>query len=148
MDRPSDSVHDFLAAEANDGMHAFRYYEDFASRVKETQDEIVALLKGLKKKGSRIAGYGAAAKGTVLLNATGIDREVIDFVVDRNVHKQGLYMPGVHIPIVDPSALLEEMPDYVLLLPWNFQDEIIEQQSEYRARGGRFIVPIPYPSVI
>ena len=148
LDRPSDSVHNFLAAEANDGMHAFRYYEDFASRVKETQDEIVALLKGLKKKGSRIAGYGAAAKGTVLLNATGIDREVIDFVVDRNVHKQGLYMPGVHIPIVDPSALLEEMPDYVLLLPWNFQDEIIEQQSEYRARGGRFIVPIPYPSVI
>ncbi|MCZ7627715.1 MAG: hypothetical protein M5U19_00765 [Microthrixaceae bacterium] len=78
----------------------------------------------------------------------GIGTELVDFVVDRNVHKQGLLMPGVHIPIRDPSALLEEQPDYLLLLAWNFKDEILAQQEEYRQRGGRFIVPIPRPEVL
>ena len=83
-----------------------------------------------------------------MLGYAGIGTDIIDFVVDRNVHKQGRFMPGVHVPISDPTRLMEEAPDYVLLLAWNFQREIIEQQAAYGRAGGRFIVPIPSPVVI
>jgi hypothetical protein len=106
------------------------------------------LVRGLKRDGMRIAGYGAAAKGAVLLNASGIGTETLEFVCDRNLHKQGRFMPGVHVPIVPPERILETMPDYVLLLPWNFKDEILKQQTEYRQRGGHFIIPIPEPVVV
>ena len=88
------------------------------------------------------------AKGAVLLNYIGIGPEVIDFVADRNVHKQGKYMPGVHIPVRSPAWIMEHMPQYILLLPWNFKEEILRQCRPYRQRGGRFIVPIPSPSVV
>jgi hypothetical protein len=94
-------------------------------------------------EGRTIAAYGAAAKGTMLLNYVGIGRTLVDYVVDRNVHKQGRFMPGTHQPIRDPGVLLEERPDYVLLLAWNFADEIIGQQASYLAAGGRFILPVP-----
>ena len=96
----------------------------------------------------RLAAYGAAAKSTTLLSAVGIDCDVIDFVVDRNPLKQGQYLPGSSVPIHAPEHLLTEMPDDVLLLTWNFADEILEQQAEYRRRGGRFILPIPVPRVV
>jgi hypothetical protein len=70
------------------------------------------------------------------------------FVADRNVHKQGRFMPGVHVPVVDPARILEEQPDYLLILPWNFKDEIVEQQAAYAENGGRFIVPVPEPRVL
>ena len=106
------------------------------------------MLHSLKARGQRIAAYGAAAKGSTLLNYAGIGPDLIDFVVDRNVHKQGQHMPGVHIPISAPERLLEDAPDFTLLLTWNFRDEILRQQAEYRDRGGRFIVPIPRPEVV
>ncbi len=83
-----------------------------------------------------------------MLNYVGLDHELLDFVVDRNTHKQGRYMPGVDLPILAPEALLERQPDYVVILPWNFRDEIIEQQQEYLSRGGKFIVPVPEPEVV
>ncbi len=112
-------------------------------KVKQLQVELVSKLRDLKKAGKTIAAYGASAKGSTLLNYFGIGREIIEYVVDRSIYKQGKYMPGVLIPILPPSALSERQPDYVLLLTWNFAAEILAQQSEYRTRGGRFIVPLP-----
>ena len=107
-----------------------------------------SLLLGLKQEGKRLAAYGAAAKGSILLNYIGIGREILDFVADRSPHKQGYLMPGVHLPIYPPSKLMEEMPDYVLLLSWNFVDEILEQQVDYQKQGGKFILPVPEPKII
>ncbi len=118
------------------------YYRDFASRVGAIKARLLAMLRGLKGRGKRLAAYGATAKGTVLLNYVGIDTEVIDFVVDRNPHKQGLFMPGVYIPIDDPARLLVDMPDHVLLLAWNLRDEILSQPEDSRHNGGRFLIPM------
>jgi hypothetical protein len=116
--------------------------------VTQIRNELSTLLRDLKKRGASIVGYGAAAKGTIMLNYVGIGRDVLDYVVDRNVHKQGRYVPGVRLPIAAPENILAEQPDYVLILPWNFKDEIMSQQAEYRRRGGRFIVPVPRPAIL
>jgi hypothetical protein len=146
--QPEPSVAEYLDAEREIGMDGFGYYRDFAERVHGVRDDLVTLLSEAKSADKRVAAYGAAAKGCVLLNFAGVGTEHIDFVADRNVHKQGMYMPGVRIPVLAPEALLSQMPDYVLLLAWNFKDEIIKQQDEYTKRGGRFIVPIPSPEVV
>jgi len=139
------SVVAFLEAERKRGVTAFDYYRDFGRRVSQLKDELLGILQDMKNRGKHIAGYGAAAKGTILLNYFGIGRDMLDFVADRNVHKQGRYMPGVHIPVVDPARISTDAPDCVLILPWNFKDEIIEQQKDYHAAGGKFLVPIPEP---
>lgn len=138
----------FLRGERGAGVTEFEYYADFAEQVERTREELRALLVRLRGSGARVAAYGAAAKGSTLVNYVGIGTDLVDFVVDRNVHKHGLLMPGTHLPIRDVSALLEEQPDYVLLLAWNFVDEISRQQVEYLRRGGRFISPVPRPSVL
>lgn len=143
----SEAVLAYLEAEERDGITELSHYADFGQRVNTIKTELHALLSELRDDGASIAAYGAAAKGTVMLNHVGIDSDLVDFVVDRNVHKQGMYMPGVHIPIVGPDHLLEQRPDYTLLLAWNFADEIIAQQDDYVRGGGRFIVPIPRPRV-
>ncbi len=137
------SVERILQEESEIGMERPAYYRDFAGRVEKLKIELCELLERLKGEGCTIAAYGAAAKGATLLNYFKIGGELIDFVVDRSTYKQGLYMPGSRIPIGDPRLLLEKQPDYVLLLAWNFAAEILEQQSEYRAAGGKFIIPIP-----
>jgi len=124
------------------------FYRDFGLRVEALKASLLGMVSELKHQGARLAAYGAAAKGATLLNYTGIGKDILDFVVDRSVHKQGLYLPGVRLPIYAPVKLMEVMPDYVVLLAWNFAEEIMSQQSEYIRRGGRFIIPIPEPRVI
>jgi len=144
---PSPAVRETLAREQAIGATEYGYYASFGSRVESLRDQLRALLCELKARGATIAAYGAAAKGATLCNYVGIGRDLVDFVVDRNVHKQGRYMPGTHQPILAPEALLAAPPDYVLLLAWNFRAEIIAQQTEYLSRGGRFIVPVPWPEI-
>ena len=145
---PRRSVNLLLNEERARGMQDLSFYQNFARRVLALKDQLRGLLARIKREGSRIVAYGAAAKGSTLLNTFEIGTETLDFVVDRSPHKQGLYMPGVRIPIVSPDRLVQEMPSFALLLTWNFAEEILRQQDEYRRRGGKFIVPLPVVQMI
>ena len=142
LGEPAAGVHELMQEEAG-WVSNPEFYRGFSERVEGLRAQLLRLLKRLKSEGKRVAVYGASAKGSTLMNYFGIGRELLDFVVDRSIIKQGHYTPGTHLPIHAPEKLLEEMPDYVLLLTWNFADEIMKQQAEYLQRGGRFIIPIP-----
>jgi SAM-dependent methyltransferase len=144
----SPRVAAMLADEKRKGMTRSAYYADFADRVWALKEELLALLRRFRSEDKRVAAYGASAKGSTLMNAFGIGRELIDFVVDRSTLKQGKYTPGNHIPILPPEALMERRPDCALLLTWNFAEEILRQQQAYRDAGGKFIVPLPALQVI
>ena len=138
----------WLARERRLGIARVETHVAFAARVATMRRRLVSLLAGLKDSGARIAAYGAAAKGVTLLTYAGLDRGTIDFVVDRNTHKQGRLMPGLKLPIRPVEALMTERPDYVLLLAWNFGREIMAQNDAYVRQGGRFIVPAPEPMIV
>jgi SAM-dependent methyltransferase len=125
------------------GLGDLATYARFEERVKETKRRLLDFLIAVKRAGKRVVGYGAPGKGNTLLNYCGIRRDFLDYTVDRSPHKQGRYTPGTHIPILHPDVIRETRPDYVLILPWNLRDEIVEQLEFARAWGCRFIVPIP-----
>jgi SAM-dependent methyltransferase len=142
------SVSSLLGEEAEKNVSSQRYYEDFAHRVQSLGRLLVKQLRDLKTAGASMAAYGASAKGSTLLNYCQIGADVLDFVADRSKAKQGWLTPGMHLPIVAAEELLARNPDYTLLLTWNFADEILQQQAEYRRRGGRFIIPIPDVKIV
>ncbi|MEO6527713.1 MAG: class I SAM-dependent methyltransferase [Gemmatimonadaceae bacterium] len=141
-------VADFLEREKKAGLFERETYVAHAKRVERIREELMELLHRLKAEGKRLAGYGAPAKGSTLLNYYGIGPDLIEYLADRNELKQGRFSPGTHIPVVSPSRIAETNPDYLLILAWNFADEIMEQQEAFRARGGKFILPIPEPRVV
>jgi len=145
---PTARLREMIDAEATWGVKTLGPYARFAGSVRSLTQALVELLTRLKSEGKSIAAYGAAAKGSTLLNYAGIGRELLDFVVDRSPHKQGRFMPGVHLPISPPERLLAAQPDYVVLLTWNLAAEILGQQQNFRERGGRFIVPLPELTII
>ncbi len=144
----SASVSEFRDREAAAGLDGPDAYAAFSERVRGVKRALLKLLIGLKDEGRSIVAYGAPAKGVTLLNYCGIGGDFLDFAVDRNPHKQGMLMPGVALPVHAPEQIFEARPDYVLILPWNLKDEIVEQMQGIRSWGGRFITPLPVPTVL
>jgi hypothetical protein len=134
--------------EMDAGLTDLSTYADFAEQVKETKRKLLDFLIQARREGKSVAGYGAPGKGNTLLNYCGIRTDFLDYTVDRNPYKQGMYLPGTRIPIYAPDKIRETQPDYVLILPWNFKDEIMEQMDDIRAWGGQFVIPIPEVQVI
>ena len=146
--QPTAAVAAFRQREVEAGLFSRQTYDDHVARVAILRADLMRLLADLKAAGKSIAGYGAPAKGNTLLNYYGIGPEVLDFIADRNALKQGRLTPGSRIPVVAPERIAQDRPDYLLMLAWNFRDEILDQQQGYLAAGGKFIVPIPQVEII
>jgi SAM-dependent methyltransferase len=146
--RPEErNVASIRAAEEAAGLRDMATYAAFAARTQETKFRLLELLIRLKRQGHRIVGYGAPGKGNTLLNYCGIRTDFVDFTVDRNPYKQGRFLPGTRIPVLAPEHISEIRPDYVLILPWNLKDEIMRQLAYVRDWGGKFVIPIPDPTI-
>jgi SAM-dependent methyltransferase len=141
-------VLDLKELEGRAGLTGMEYYRSFGERARESKRNILAFLIGLKEKSKVVVGYGAPAKGNTLLNYCGVRTDFIDYTVDRSPHKQGHYLPGTHLPIYHPDKIKETKPDYLVILPWNLKEEIMEQMAYIREWGGKFAVLIPEPQVL
>ena len=148
VEQPSAAVKYALEEEHKQGLNRYETFAAFADRARAMRDRLIDELTTLHRSGKQIVGYGAPAKGNTLLSFLGIGPDLLPYIADRSALKQGRYTPGNHIPVVAPERILEEQPDYILLLAWNFAEEIMEQQAEYRRKGGRFIVPVPDVRII
>lgn len=146
--RPTGAVARYRASEKEAGLDGPQAYRAFAERVDAVRRSLPAFLRGLRRDGARVAAYGAAAKGVVLTNSCGLGADLLDFVADRSPHKQGTLTPGQHIPVVAPDQVLAQKPDYLVVLAWNFFDEIARQLADYERAGGKFILPLPEPRVV
>ena len=146
--RVESGVDKVLREEKAKGIGKFEVYQEFAQRTMQIKLNLTRVVTDLIKQGKRIVGYGAPAKGNTLLDFLKIGPGMLEYIVDRSPLKQGRYTPGMHIPVVSPVRLLEDRPDYVLILAWNFADEIMEQHAEYRKRGGKFIIPVPEVRIV
>ena len=144
----TDAVRSLRRKEQEGGFDRIEGYLSFAGQVEETKRALLSFLIGTKRAGKTIAGYGAPGKGNTLLNYCGVRTDFVDYTVDRNPYKQGKFLPGTHIPIRAPERIRETKPDFVLILPWNFRDEIIRQNAFIREWGGRFVVPIPTVTIV
>lgn len=142
------AVDGLLARERAAGLDNIDTYRAFEEQVKETKRRLLEFLIAAKRSGKTVVGYGAPAKGNTLLNYCGIRSDFIDYTVDLSPHKQGHFLPGVHIPIYEPGRIRETRPDYVLILPWNLKDEVMKQMADVRSWGGKFVVPIPEVKVL
>ena len=144
----SNNISKFLSLEEDKKIYSLDNLKKFAKKVANHRNELKNLLMDLKRQKKRIVGISAPAKGNTLLNYCRIGPEILDYVTEKNPLKIGKYTPGMHIPVYSDDKLLENRPDYALILAWNFADEIIKNNQEYRKGGGKFIVPIPTPKVI
>ncbi len=146
--RQTKELTDMIELEKKLDLGTSKPYVEFALKVQNSRVKLLSLLYKLKSEGKRIAGYGAAAKGNTLLNYCNIGPDILDYIVDKSPHKQGKYTPGTNIPVVHPDRLLADKPDYVLILAWNFAEEIMKEQHAFRESGGKFIIPVPEARVI
>ncbi|TMI07556.1 MAG: class I SAM-dependent methyltransferase [Betaproteobacteria bacterium] len=145
---PGAALERIRRGERDAGLHTPKPYDEFQARAQNVKHGLLEFLVGARRSGKRIVGYGAAAKGNTLLNYCGVGRDFIDYVVDRSPHKQGKFLPGTHLRIEHPDRISVTRPDYLLVLPWNIRDEIIEQNRHIRSWGGKFLIPMPAPEVV
>jgi len=144
----NDAAKSLCNLEIKEGLDKLEKYQEFSRRVDELKGKLVKVLKELKSQGKKIAGDGAPAKGNTLLNYCEIGTDVLDFIAEVNPAKIGLFTPGMHIPVVEEERIYSERPDYLLLLAWNFKDDIMKKQQRYKDLGGKFIIPIPEPQIV
>ncbi len=139
----NENINQLISLEIKKGLNEVMVYRKFAERVEKLKEDLVSLLQKLKSENKKVIGYGAAAKGNTLLNYYHIGTELIEFIADLSPMKQNKFTPGTHIPVYSPKRIYETKPDYMLILAWNFADEITKQQSKFKEMGGRFIIPVP-----
>jgi cyclopropane fatty-acyl-phospholipid synthase-like methyltransferase len=138
----------YIANESESGLYEFKTYNEFANAVKVIRKDLRSLLYNIKKHNSNIVGYGAAAKGNILINYCDIGYDLLDYIADTTTYKQGLYTPGMHVPVKSFDEYYSNPPKYTLLLAWNYADAILEKEKKYRDNGGKFIIPIPIPRIV
>ncbi len=144
----SQAVKNLLKREKEMGLISLTTYKKFSKKIKDNKKKLIKIISEIKKQNKRIVGYGAPAKGNTLLNYFEIGNKIIDYITDTTPSKQGLYTPGTHIPVVSPDILIEDTPDYVLLLSWNYAESILEKEKWLREKGVKFIIPVPKVRIV